>query len=144
VKRLGVFIGEWSLEASFSDPPLGRVVFEWALSQQFMIERTENDHPAAPDSIAIVAFSPHNEAYTQHYFDSRGVVRVYAMAFGQGVWTLLRGSPDFTPLDFWQRFKGTFSEDGNTIKGAWENFQDGAHWERDFDLTYTKVKPKGQ
>ena len=42
------------------------------------------------------------------------------MSFVDGVWTLTRESPDFTPLDFRQRFIGTFSADGNTISGAWE------------------------
>ena len=42
------------------------------------------------------------------------MVRLYAMSFADGVWTLTRESPDFTPLDFRQRFTGTFSTDGNT------------------------------
>ena len=79
------------------------------------------------------------EAYTQHYFDSRGVARVYAMTFRDGMWALLRDAPDFTPLDFCQRFTGEFSADGGTINGRWETSQDGSTWERDFDLTYRKV-----
>ena len=47
--------------------------------------------------------------------------------------------PDFTPLDFSQRFTGTFSDDGKTIAGPWEISHDGKTWEHDFDLTYTKV-----
>ncbi|NGO13073.1 hypothetical protein G5C60_37100 [Streptomyces sp. HC44] len=49
----------------------------------------------APDSMAIVAADPETGAYTQHYFDSRGVIRVYAMTFADGVWRLLRETPDF-------------------------------------------------
>src|SRR5690348_16055459 len=78
-------------------------------------------------------------AYTQHYFDSRGVVRLYAMTLAGGVWTLTRESPDFTPLDFRQRFTGTFSADGNTIDGAWESGRDGGGWEHDFALTYRRA-----
>jgi hypothetical protein len=44
----------------------------------------------------------------QHYFDSRGVARLYEMTFSGGVWNLLRNSSDFTPLEFSQRFSGTF------------------------------------
>ena len=62
------------------------------------------------------------------------------MKFSDGVWTLLRDSPDFSPLDFSQRFEGTFSDDGNTIKGRWESASDGSNWEHDFDLKYTKVR----
>ena len=56
----------------------------------------------------------------QHYFDSRGVARVYKMSVEEGVWKLWRDEPDFSPLDFSQRFTGTFSADGTTIAGRWE------------------------
>jgi hypothetical protein len=56
------------------------------------------------------------------------------------VWKLSRTKPDFSPLRFWQRFEGTFSEDGGTIAGAWEtSYDEGVTWEVDFHLTYTKV-----
>lgn len=37
------------------------------------------------------------------------------MALDDGVWTLLGTEPDFSPLDFAQRFVGTISPDGTTI-----------------------------
>jgi len=93
--------------------------------------------------MAIVSVDPNTGAYTQHYFDTRGVVRVYAMTFSRGVWTLLRDSPDFSPLDFSQRFKGRFSRDGKTIQGTWETSSEG-RWERDFDLTYTRQRVRSR
>jgi hypothetical protein len=51
----------------------------------------------------------------------------------------MRESPDFSPLDFRQRFTGTFSQDENTISGAWDKRLDGTGWEHDFDLTYRRV-----
>jgi hypothetical protein len=42
------------------------------------------------------------------------------MTLAGGVRTLTRESSDLTPLDFRQRFTGTFSEDGNTISGGRE------------------------
>ena len=74
----------------------------------------------------------------QHYFDSRGVARVYEMTFDGRVWTLLRETPDFSPLDFAQRFEGVFSEDGERIEGRWE-IKHEADWELDFHQTYTRV-----
>jgi hypothetical protein len=79
------------------------------------------------------------ETYLQHYFDSRGVARVYEMSFDDGVWKLSRKSADFSPLHFAQRFTGTFSDDGRTIDGRCETSGDGSSWEHDFDLTYIKV-----
>jgi len=137
LERLRAFIGDWSLKASFPGSPPGRTVFEMALAGQYLIQRTEAPDPA-PDSIAIVATDPKTGAFTQHYFDSRGVVRVYAMTFEGRIWTLSRNSPDFSPLDFSQRFTGEFSADGKTISGMWETSRDGRKWERDFDLTYAK------
>ena len=61
------------------------------------------------------------------------------MSFGDGIWTLVRDAPDFTPLAFAQRFTGRFAADGSTIDGAWETATDGVHWEHDFTLTYTKL-----
>jgi hypothetical protein len=150
--RLDVFVGEWVMEARFpggqgppappgaaGDGPIARSRFEWALERQFLLQRTEIPVPQAPDSLTIVSADPRTGAYTQHYYDSRGVVRLYAMTLADGVWTLTRESPDFTPLDFRQRFTGTFSQDANTISGAWESAAAGGGWEHDFALTYRRV-----
>ena len=139
LKRLGAFIGEWEVKASFPGSPPGHAVFEWILDGQFLVQRTQAPDPA-PDSVAIVSVNPDRGTYTQHYFDSRGVVRVYEMKFTGGAWTLLRVKPDFTPLDFHQRFKGRFSANGRVISGMWQTSDDGKRWKRDFDLTYRKVK----
>ena len=139
LKRLEPFIGEWMLEASFPGSPPGHAIFEWALGGQFLIQRSEAPDPA-PDGLAIVSVNPERGTYTQHYFDSRGVVRLYSMTLSHGAWQLLRTKPDFTALDFSQRFRGRFSKDRRTIKGAWETSSDGKRWKHDFDLTYRKVK----
>ena len=138
--RLEPFVGEWDLDVSLPSPDevRARVVFEWALDGRFLVQRIEISIPEAPNSISMIGAG--GEAFSQHYFDSRGVIRVYAMTFDDDVWTLLRNSPDFSELKFWQRFTGTFGADGNTIDGRWEMSRDeGATWEKDFDLTYTRV-----
>ena len=149
--RLDVFVGEWVVEARFpagpaaptgadEAAPQARSRFEWVLDGQFLQQRIEIPVPEAPDGLMIVGADPATGGYTQHYYDSRGVVRLYAMTFGGGVWTLTRESPDFSPLDFRQRFTGTFSTDGNTISGAWETSPaDGGQWKHDFGLTYRRA-----
>ena len=144
MEPLAALIGEWSMEASFKDiPPAdasARAIFEWMPGQRFLIERWEVPVPEAPDGIAVIGPDPETEGhYLQHYFDSRGVARVYKMSLSDGIWKLWRDSPDFSPLNFSQRFTGTFSDDGKTISGAWEISHDAGAWEHDFDLTYTKV-----
>ena len=61
------------------------------------------------------------------------------MSFADRVWKLWRTKPDFSPLDFSQRYTGSFGEDGRTIIGSWESSSDGANWEHDFELIYTKT-----
>jgi hypothetical protein len=141
--RLDVFVGEWTLEAQFpgaagGGPAVGSR-FEWALGRQFLLQFTEVPVPEAPDSLAIVSTDLRTGGYTQHYYDSRGVVRMYAMDFADGVWTLTREWPDFSPLDFRQRFTGTFSTDQNTINGVWEKSPEGGEWEHDFALIYRRA-----
>jgi hypothetical protein len=138
--RLEAFTGEWVMEASFpgGQGGTGRAVFEWALDRQFLICRTEA-RGGPPDGLMVIGYDPGRPPYRQHYFDSRGVARIYAMDLSDGVWTLLRDSADFTPLDFAQRYTGRFATDGRRIDGHWETAQDGTTWELDFHLSYTKA-----
>ena len=137
---LAAFVGEWSMAVGVPGAPQGRVLIEWMPGEKFIVERWDIPHPEAPDGLAVMGWDEGRATYLQHYFDSRGVARVYDMGLADGVWTLSRTKPDFSPLRFWQRFEGTFSDDGGTIDGRWETSQDeGATWERDFDMTYTRI-----
>ncbi len=147
LEQLDVLLGTWSIEAHFPGVPSsgvgGQTTFERALDGAFVVERSEVEHPDAPNGLAIIAFDPDTGAYRQHYFDSRGVVRLYAMQLRDGVWTLLRDSADFTPLEFSQRFTGTFSDDGDRIDCRWEIAPDHTTWELDFELTYRRIDAPG-
>ena len=105
IDQLSPFVGKWDLEVSLPSPDgvTARATFEWALDGTFLVQRVEISIPEAPNSIAVIGADPRGGAFAQHYFDSRGVVRVYDMTFDDGVWTLQRDSPDFSDLDFWQR-----------------------------------------
>jgi hypothetical protein len=143
LQALEPLVGEWSMVPTFegmAPPGTGAPVsFGWLPGGRFLIERWEVPVPEAPDGIAVIGADPEREGnYLQHYFDSRGVARVYRMSFEDGVWKLWRTEPDFSPLDFSQRFTGTLGDDGKAIAGAWEICHDGKSWEHDFDLTYTK------
>jgi hypothetical protein len=122
-----------------SSGPNGSTVFEWTLDGKFVTQRGALDHPDAPDVFALISLNATDDGFTQHYFDSRGVVRVYDMTLTKNVWRLGREDPDFTPLDFAQRFSGLIGDDGLTIDGAWEIRQDNVTWINDFVVTYRKV-----
>jgi hypothetical protein len=143
LERLEPFLGEWRLEApAFPLPPelaeTARTVFEWTLDGAFLLQRSFVPAPEAPDGLCVIGPDSY-DGYTQHYFDSRGIARLYAMTFDGRDWTLERHAPDFSPLDFHQRWLGTFSPDGDTIEGRWESSPDGRRWELDFELFYHRL-----
>jgi hypothetical protein len=136
---LDALLGDWTMEAG---PPGGprwpgqaRVSFEWLEGRTFLIERWTIEMPEAPDGIAIIGVGDEPGSFRQHYFDSRGVQRIYEMTLDDGVWTLSRDAPDPFP----QRFNGTFGDDGDTITGRWEKREAGADWDTDFDVTYRRA-----
>ena len=68
------------------------------------------------------------------YFDERGVSRRYEVSLLDNVWKWWRNAPEFS-----QRFAGTIAADGRTIVSSGELSRDGAPWEPDLALTYTRV-----
>jgi Pyridoxamine 5'-phosphate oxidase len=136
-------IGRWATEGAHPLLPgadiRGHTTFEWLAGRQFLIQRSHYDHPDIPDAIAIIGVTGEQAAgehLTMHYFDSRGVYRVYAVSLDDGQWRFWREDPGF-----WQRFTGEFSADGDTITGQGEMRRDGAGWEPDLALTYHRTSP---
>ncbi len=146
-ERLEPLIGKWSIaivmpgqERPAEPPDLGaRVSFEWMGEKAFLLERWTVPVPEAPDGLAIIGWDEGRGTFLQHYFDERGVARVYEMSFDDGVWKLERTKADFSPFEFSVRFTGTLSADGKQIAGTWEIAHDHKTWEKDFDLIYTPV-----
>lgn len=139
VEALDALIGEWTMEAGTpGGPPWpgeARASFEWLEGRRFLVQRWSVEMPEAPDGIAIIGATGDDGALRQHYFDSRGVHRVYEMTFDGTTWRMWRDEADPFP----QRFEATLSEDGRTIAGRWEKALDGETWEVDFDLTYRRA-----
>jgi hypothetical protein len=68
-----------------------------------------------------------------HYFDPRGVHRVFAADITAGTWRFWNGAPGFS-----QRFTGVLSEDGDTITGQGQLSRDGSSWDDDLAITYRR------
>ena len=135
--EFNAFVGEWTTEAkhpAFPDTVVhGHAAFEWLEGRRFLINRARNEHPDFPDSISIIG--PIYEGIAMHYFDSRGVHRIYLASFDAGVLRLSRDAPGFS-----QRFAGAFAEDGNTITGLWKLSEDDSTWNDDLAITYRRVR----
>jgi hypothetical protein len=137
-------VGAWTIEVQFPGrEPVSaegaRLTFEWILDRHFLLQRSTVPDTAVPDGLCVIALDEERDSFTQHYFDARGVVRVYGMNLEGGVLTLWRNTPDFSALDFAQRFRGEFSADGTTITGAWEIAHDGKTFEHDFAMSYRRI-----
>ena len=144
--RLEAFVGEWRLEApAFPLPPeladAARTTFEWTLDGAFLLQQAFVPAPEAPNGLCVIGLDS-EDGYTQHYFDSRGIARLYAMSFDGRDWTLARRAADFSPLEFHQRWLGAFGRDGDTIEGRWESSPDGHNWELDFELAYHPLRQR--
>ncbi|HEY8409420.1 MAG TPA: hypothetical protein VIK66_15690 [Gaiellaceae bacterium] len=137
------FIGRWETEGAHPMLPgeaiRGSSTFEWLAGDRFLIWRSHSDHPEIPDAITIIGVT--NGQLSMHYFDQRGVYRVYAASFEDATWRFWR---DAAAPDLSQRFTGTFSDDGNTITGCGQLSRDGKKWEGDLDLTFHKGGARGR
>jgi hypothetical protein len=135
MRALEVLIGDWETDAPDMEAE-GRTSFEWLEGGGFLVERSVVSRPEFPNSISIIGPTGPEGALQQHYFDSRGVARVYEMTLGAGTWTLYRAGPDWP-----QRYVGQLGEDGNTITGRWERGTElGAPLQHDFDLNFSRVR----
>ncbi len=141
LKNLEPLVGAWDMEitnARFlpnpTDAVQGQVSFEWIEGGDFLVMRQGKRAGRSPYAAWFFARDESADDYVALYCDDRRVSRIYRMRFAGGDWQLWREAPGFR-----QRFKGTVSEDGNTITASWEmSRDDGKTWEHDFDLTYRR------
>jgi hypothetical protein len=152
LKPLNQLVGVWTTEATHPAFPGGVVhgtaIIEWLEGERFLIHRSRTDHPDFPDAISIIGFTDRDRVDNQpntdpaasgathlsmHYFDSRGVFRVYQVSMDEDSWRIWRDARGFS-----QRFTGTFAHGGNTIVGRWQLCQDDVHWNDDLQITYRR------
>jgi len=147
VDQFEPLIGEWDGKGEVaSDPPITisqRVTIERLGA--FVVFRTAGQPAELPDSIAIIGGGSPRDPQPMHYFDSRGVKRMFVTAVAGSAWTIWRApgedwnGPDGPGFD--QRFIGEISADGDTIAGRWERGlgDTGEAWEMDFPVTYVRT-----
>jgi hypothetical protein len=104
-------------------------------SGAFLILHSEIDEPDIPSGIAIFGSDDALGEYFMLYFDERGVSRRHDVSLHDNVLKWWRNAPGFS-----QRNTLTIGDDGRTIIGKGEVSKDGVSWEKDLDLTYTRVK----
>ena len=152
LESLGRLDGTWTTEATHRLLPgvvlRGTVSGEWLEGERFLILRTHTDHPDIPDAISLIGFTDQDRAHkgaattpaadgerrlTMHYFDSRGVFRVFDASIDDQAWRIWREAPGFS-----QRFTGSFADGGATIAGVWQLCEDDVNWNDDLRITYRR------
>jgi hypothetical protein len=110
---------------------------------EFVVLRSTVQPPEFPDSVSIIGGGNEGEPSPMHYFDERGVQRLYLSMVAGARWTIWRGDESWRESPGHnQRYVGEISPDGSTITGAWERGlgDAGDQWEVDFTLDYTRVR----
>jgi hypothetical protein len=149
LQALDRLVGSWITEATHPALPgvvvHGTAEVAWLEGERFLILRTRNDHPDFPDAVSIIGYMDADRAgadahastkggesrLAMHYFDSRGVFRVYGVDIDTEAWRMWRDAPGFS-----QRFDGSFTGGGETIVGQWLSSEDGVRWEDDLRITF--------
>jgi hypothetical protein len=124
-------LGTWDVvmrHTALREPVAGRQQYEWALDAAFVLQHSTYDHPEFPDAIALL------DERRCHYFDVRGVSRVFDLTIDAAGWTMIRRDEDF-----WQRSAARFIGP-DAMEGTGENsFDRGATWDHDFSISYARI-----
>ena len=152
LKPLERLVGSWTTEATHPAMPgvvvRGTVVVEWLEGEQFLLHRARTDHADFPDALSVIGDDEQDRAddaapardhgeprLSMHYFDSRGVFRLYQASADEQAWRFWRDSPGFS-----QRFTGTFADGGDTIVGVSQLREDDDRWNDDLKITYRRAR----
>lgn len=137
-------IGAWHGEGELPGPPLTMSV-EATIERlgAFIVFRSTGEPAEMPDTLSIIGPATGGEPRPMHYFDERGVKRLFLTTIEGSTWKIWRApgedpnGPDGPGFD--QRFIGEFSADHRRIEGRWER-RSGDKWEIDFPMTYVRKK----
>ena len=124
--------GTWDLtmhHADIEEPVLGRHRYDWVLDGAFLQLRWTYERPDFPDAMAM--FAPPR----YHYFDVRGVVRVFDLTLAEDGWSMVNVTGDGLSQRTTARFTGA-----DTVEVTGQRSTDtGASWEPDFTMTLART-----
>jgi hypothetical protein len=132
---LEALMGEWTTEVRHPNPDIGVVhggmTVEWLDGGGYLVQRSWTEDARFPRWLSLIGPTEAGDRIVQHYFDSRGVARIYEISLEGGVWRQWRDDPEMS-----QRFTGRFSDDGSEIEMRLERTEPDGTWIHDFDLVY--------
>ncbi len=127
-------VGAWTTQATHPALPgtivSGTAEVRWLEGERFLIWHSHSDHPDFPDPISIIGDT---DGLQWHYFDSRGVHRVYEFRVLENGLEMARDAPEFS-----QRMTVTFEDDDDTMEGLGRLSRDDETWADDLQITYRR------
>ena len=102
MSALDWLLGPWGItmhHSAMSEPIIGRQRYERVLDGAFVLQRWTYDHPDFPDAMALLS----NDRY--HYFDVRGITRVFDFEVDEAGSSMIRLDEDFSQRSA-ARFRG--------------------------------------
>jgi hypothetical protein len=141
-------VGEWHGEGEIPIEPPMKITADMKIERlgPFIVFHSIRGPADLPDSVSIIGGAPRGDPQPMHYFDARGVKRLYLTAVEGSTWRIwLAPGEDWNGPHgpgFDQRFIGEISADGTRIEGRWERGlgDAGDSWEIDFPIRYSRKK----
>ena len=132
MSALDRLLGHWEFtmqHSARSEAVSGRQRYERVLDGAFVRLHWTYDHPDFPDALALLSEDQ------CHYFDVRGVIRVFELQINDDGWSMVRLDPDFSQRTT-ARFRGP-----DAMESTGERSQDrGLTWQPDFTMTYRRTE----
>jgi hypothetical protein len=137
LQPLAFLVGDWSTSGTHPAFPgeelPGMTSFGWAEGGSYLVMRSQTDHEAFPDGIAI--FSSDNVLGTimLSWFDERGISRLCPVSVGGTSMTWHHDDPSFM-----QRVTITFEREGDRMVSQGEMARDGGAWGPDLSQIFVR------
>ena len=124
-------LGTWELTMRhrlMDTPVRGRQQYSRVLDGAYVLLDWTYEHPDFPDAMAVLS------EHDAHYFDVRGVTRVFELELDDDGWSMVRLEPEFS-----QRYRTRFvGADAMESEGEYSE-DGGATWAHDFSMGYVRV-----
>src|SRR2546430_13578940 len=92
MKQFQPLIGEWHGEGEVPLEPPMKISMEAKIERlgEFIVLSSVGEPAEVPDSVSIIGGAPDGEPQPMHYFDARGVKRLFMMALQGSTWKVWR------------------------------------------------------
>ncbi|HYW11933.1 MAG TPA: DUF1579 family protein [Longimicrobium sp.] len=136
-RRLDAFVGTWRTEGVIRAGEHGPATpftatdrYEWMQGGYFLLHHVRaHMGDVELTALEVIGYDAETGTYPMRSYDSQGNTGTHQATLRDGNWTFQGAT---------ERFTGSFSGDGGTITGLWEQSADGVTWVPWMDVTLTR------